>query len=171
MRRAVPSVRRLGTLVQRGSQARKAKVVVLGSGWGGNKVARDLDKKLYDVQVISPANHFLFTPLLPSTAVGTLEFRAVQEPIRTIDGLGNYYQAKARTLDLSRRVLHCEDAFKKRPFQVAFDYLILLRFDLMFRFGFLQMSIDWHRANFAFRDSGGFCTQPTLYGAGVSRNG
>ena len=64
-------------------------------------------------------------PLLPSTAVGTLEFRAVQEPIRTIDGLGNYYQAKARTLDLSRRVLHCEDAFKKRPFQVAFDYLMI----------------------------------------------
>ena len=117
--------RRLGTLVQRGSHARRAKVVVLGSGWGGNKVARDLDKNAYDVQVISPANHFLFTPLLPSTAVGTLEFRAVQEPIRTIDGLGNYYQAKARTLDLARRVLHCEDAFKKRPFQVAFDYLII----------------------------------------------
>ena len=60
--------------------ARKPRVVVLGSGWGGNKVARYLDKTKFDVRVVSPANHFLFTPLLPSTAVGTLEFRAVQEP-------------------------------------------------------------------------------------------
>ena len=49
--------------------ARKPRVVVLGSGWGGNKVARYLDKSKFDVRVVSPANHFLFTPLLPSTAV------------------------------------------------------------------------------------------------------
>ena len=68
--------------------------MILGSGWGGYTVAKRLDKTKYDVRVISPANHFLFTPLLPSTAVGTLEFRAIQEPIRTIPQLGKYYQAR-----------------------------------------------------------------------------
>ena len=64
----------------------KKRVVILGTGWGGNKVARGLDKSIYDVRVISPSNHFLFTSFLPSTTVGTLEFRAVQEPIRTCEG-------------------------------------------------------------------------------------
>jgi len=31
----------------------------------------------HKVTVISTRNHFLFTPLLPSTTVGTLEFRSV----------------------------------------------------------------------------------------------
>lgn len=47
-----------------------------------------------DVKVVSPSNHFLFTPLLPSTAVGTLEFRAIQEPVRTT---GVNYEAVMRT--------------------------------------------------------------------------
>lgn len=37
--------------------------------------AREINKERYDVTVVSPRNHFLFTPLLPSTTVGTLEFR------------------------------------------------------------------------------------------------
>ena len=53
----------------------KPRVVVLGVGWGGFRVAKDLDKSKFDVSVVSPRNHFLFTPLLPSTTVGTLEFR------------------------------------------------------------------------------------------------
>lgn len=34
-----------------------------------------IDVDLFDVVVVSPRNHFLFTPMLPSTAVGTVEFR------------------------------------------------------------------------------------------------
>ena len=69
---------------------RLPRVLVLGSGWGGNKVARELEKSKFDVRLASPANHFLFTPMLPGTAVGTLEFRAIQEPVRTIAGLSEY---------------------------------------------------------------------------------
>ena len=54
----------------------------MGAGWGGFRLASDIDKEKYDVTVLSPRNHFLFTPLLPSTSVGTLEFRCVQEPVR-----------------------------------------------------------------------------------------
>ena len=64
----------------------KSHLVVVGAGWGGFRLATDVDKNKYDVTVLSPRNHFLFTPLLPSTSVGTLEFRCVQEPVRTIKG-------------------------------------------------------------------------------------
>jgi len=104
---------------------KKPRVVILGTGWGGHTLAKRLDKQKFDVRVISPANHFLFTPLLPSTAVGTLEFRAIQEPVRTIDGLGEYYQAKARGLDTDRQVIQCEDLFKKHKFEVRYDYLMV----------------------------------------------
>jgi NADH dehydrogenase FAD-containing subunit len=51
--------------------------VIVGAGWAGYRLALDVKKSLYDVVLVSPRNHFLFTPLLPSTAVGTLEFRAI----------------------------------------------------------------------------------------------
>ena len=42
----------------------------------GFTVLKNLDKK-YQCVMISPRNHYLFTPLLASTTVGTLEFRCV----------------------------------------------------------------------------------------------
>ena len=56
----------------------KSNLVIIGAGWGGFRLARDINKEKYDVTILSPRNHFLFTPLLPSTSVGTLEFRCVQ---------------------------------------------------------------------------------------------
>jgi ribulose 1,5-bisphosphate synthetase/thiazole synthase len=35
----------------------KEHVVVLGSGWAGYEAARKLDKSLFDVTLVSPANH------------------------------------------------------------------------------------------------------------------
>ena len=54
------------------STARK-RVVILGTGWGSYSLLRNIKKRDIDdidVIVISPRNHFLFTPLLPSTTVG-----------------------------------------------------------------------------------------------------
>ena len=104
---------------------RLPRVVIIGSGWGGFTLARRLDKSLFDVRLISPRNHFLFTPLLPSTAVGTLEFRAIQEPVRTIRDLGEYYQAKARGVDSEGKFVICEDVFKGAEFNVKYDYLVV----------------------------------------------
>ena len=114
----------------------KEKIVILGTGWGGFRVAKDLDKNQYDVTVISPRNHFLFTPLLPSTSVGTLEFRCVQEPVRTITGL-HYHQAQANKIDFEGQSISCTDVYShyqegkpltdKREinFDVTYDKLII----------------------------------------------
>jgi NADH:ubiquinone reductase (non-electrogenic) len=89
------------------------KIVILGSGWGGYSLASKLTKSLCSnpadnntVTVVSPANHFVFTPLLPSTATGTLEFRTIQEPLRNIENL-NYHQAKARGVDFDNNKVLC----------------------------------------------------------------
>lgn len=62
----------------------KPRIVVLGSGWAGCRLMKGVDTSLYDVVCVSPRNHMVFTPLLASTCVGTLEFRSVAEPIGRI---------------------------------------------------------------------------------------
>lgn len=62
----------------------KPRVVVLGTGWAACRFLKGLDTKIYDVVCISPRNHMVFTPLLASTCVGTLEFRSVAEPVSRI---------------------------------------------------------------------------------------
>ena len=44
--------------------------MILGTGWSGYSLLKNIKKKDFDVIVISPRNHFLFTPLLASTTVG-----------------------------------------------------------------------------------------------------
>ncbi|KAJ6584303.1 pyridine nucleotide-disulfide oxidoreductase-domain-containing protein [Mycena sp. CBHHK59/15] len=62
----------------------KKTIVVLGSGWGATSLLNTLDTTDYNVVVISPRNFFLFTPLLPSVAVGTLSPRSILQPTRYI---------------------------------------------------------------------------------------
>ena len=47
-------------------------VVVLGSGWAAMSFIKGL-KPGRDVVLVSPRNLFLYTPLLPNTATGTIE--------------------------------------------------------------------------------------------------
>lgn len=104
---------------------KKPSVVVAGSGWAGYRLAMDIDKSKFDVHIVSPRNHFLFTPLLPSTAVGTLEFRAIQEPVRTIPGI-HYYQASIDSISFSAQTVTCTDYYHMgNSFTVNYDALVL----------------------------------------------
>lgn len=69
---------------QANGNAKKEKVVILGSGWGAVPFLKDIDTNRYDVICISPRNYFLFTPMLAGASVGTVEFRSICEPIREV---------------------------------------------------------------------------------------
>ncbi|KAI0027833.1 NADH dehydrogenase [Vararia minispora EC-137] len=60
----------------------KKNIVVLGSGWAATSFLKNIDNTEYNVIVVSPRNFFLFTPLLPSVAVGTLTSGAILQPTR-----------------------------------------------------------------------------------------
>ncbi|KAK3111336.1 hypothetical protein LTR53_013539, partial [Teratosphaeriaceae sp. CCFEE 6253] len=53
----------------------RERVVILGSGWAGYNLARALNPAKFQTVLVSPRSYFVFTPLLASTSVGTLEFR------------------------------------------------------------------------------------------------
>jgi NADH dehydrogenase FAD-containing subunit len=88
----------------------RERVVVLGSGWAGYTVAKDLDPKRYQTVVVSPRSYFAFTPLLASTAVGTLEFRTALEPLRTRRTNVKFFQGWADAVDFKSKKITIEEA-------------------------------------------------------------
>ena len=102
----------------------KPRVVIIGSGWGGFMFAKSLKRKNFNTIMVSPRNHFLFTPLLPSTTVGTLEFSSIQEPVRTIKGL-NYMQAECKSVDFENKSLRVEMSCTNEIHEVDYDKLII----------------------------------------------
>ncbi|KAI9207179.1 FAD/NAD(P)-binding domain-containing protein [Polychytrium aggregatum] len=107
--------------------AKRERLVILGSGWAGFKLINEVNTKDYDVVVISPRNHFVFTPLLASTAVGTLEYRAITEPVRTYGRGISFHQATCDQIDFEKKEITCRPAFESQdaPFAIAFDKLVL----------------------------------------------
>ena len=106
----------------------RKKLVVLGTGWGGYSVVHKANKKLYDVIVVSPRNHFLFTPLLASTTVGTLEFRSIIEPIRNsgFRDEHHFHHSCAISLDPDKQVVRCVSALDPRiGYDVPYDALVI----------------------------------------------
>jgi NADH:quinone reductase (non-electrogenic) len=104
--------------------APKIRLLVLGGGFAAVGTVRGLDFKRYDVTIISSRDHFLFTPLLPSTTVGTIEFRSIMEPLRKIrDGI-KVYHATAKSIDVQRRCVVCHDD-DDRAFDLSYDRLLI----------------------------------------------
>ena len=106
----------------------RKKLVVLGTGWGSYSVLRHINKKLFDVIVISPRNHFLFTPLLASTTVGTLEFRSIIEPIRNAGFRDehHFHLSYATGLDTERQVVQCVSSLDPaKEYEVSYDILVI----------------------------------------------
>ncbi|KAE8230692.1 hypothetical protein CF326_g4300 [Tilletia indica] len=62
----------------------KERLVIVGGGWAAVAVLQGLEPGRYNVTIVSPSNFFLFTPLLPSAVVGTVEPRSLVEPLRKI---------------------------------------------------------------------------------------
>ncbi|KAA8549422.1 hypothetical protein F0562_001105 [Nyssa sinensis] len=115
----------------------KPRVVVLGSGWAGCRLMKEIDTNIYDVVCVSPRNHMVFTPLLASTCVGTLEFRSVAEPIGRIQPAisrepGSYFfLANCSGIDTDNHVVHCQtvtdgvDTLDPWNFNVSYDKLVI----------------------------------------------
>ena len=83
--------------------------MIVGSGWGGFEFLRRLPRSqsVYEVTVISPRNYFVFTPLLASTCVGTLEYRAIIESIKATHPKIRFLQATADDVDFETRKVIC----------------------------------------------------------------
>ncbi|KAL4457622.1 hypothetical protein ABPG75_012487 [Micractinium tetrahymenae] len=107
----------------------RQRLVILGTGWGGARLARDIDPAKYDITIVSPRNHMVFTPLLASTCVGTVESRSVTVPIVDIQPSlqqpqNFYYAAQCSAIHPDDKLVECvsEDGLR---FFVEYDQLAI----------------------------------------------
>ncbi|WFD20469.1 hypothetical protein MCAP1_002713 [Malassezia caprae] len=93
----------------------KERLVIVGGGWGAVSLLKSLDPDVYEVTLVSPTNYFLFTPLLPAVAVGTVGVRSVTESLRRLltRTHGQYVQGAAVNVhsheSLNRETLQAMD--------------------------------------------------------------
>lgn len=81
-------------------------VVVLGSGWGAHAFMKIADNYLVRVIVVSPSNHFVFTPMLASAAVGTVEYRSMTESVRAANPMiEEFVEGKATDIDVEKKTI------------------------------------------------------------------
>eukprot|EP00960_Hanusia_phi_P069618 767136-Hanusia_phi.AAC.2 len=104
---------------------KKKRIVIVGSGWGANALMKTLDTSVHDVIVVSPRNYFVFTPMLASSAVGTVEYRSIIEPVRWANNNLEYQEAYAMDIDTKNKVLLCKTVAEQRDLQVPYDMLVL----------------------------------------------
>lgn len=108
----------------------KPHLVILGGGWGSVALLKQLNPEDYHVTVISPKNYFLFTPMLPSATVGTLEMRSLVEPIRRVLSRigGHYLRASAEDVEFSHKlveVFQVDSRGQEVRFYVPYDKLVI----------------------------------------------
>ncbi|ORX70432.1 NADH dehydrogenase, partial [Linderina pennispora] len=119
----------------------KKTLVLLGTGWGSTTLLKNLDTTNFNVVVVSPRNYFLFTPLLPSCTVGTIENRSIMEPVRLLtrhkEREVKFLEAACVDIDVDAKQLVLErhtnsDAIltgkgkvDEEPFKLNYDYLVV----------------------------------------------
>ncbi len=106
------------------------KILVLGGGFAGIECVRKLESyfpKEEDIQItlVSSDNFFLFTPMLPQVASGTIETRHIVIPVRTLLKKAKFYEAEVKNIDPYGKTVTLSGTKEKRGISLQYDYLVL----------------------------------------------
>ena len=107
--------------------SQRHRVVVVGGGFGGLSVARELAAADVDVTLVDRTNHHLFQPLLYQVAAGILPPGLIAPPIRGVikkQANARALLADVQELDLERRVVLATGP-DGRPVQLPYDTLVV----------------------------------------------
>lgn len=106
----------------------KTKVVIIGGGFGGMFTARKLQKLCrgdLDIELISKINYFVYQPLLPEVAAGTLNPQDAVTPLRTLLKGVHVRLAEVTGIDLKARQVVLLQGQKKILQRVDYDHLVI----------------------------------------------
>ena len=103
----------------------KRKLIVLGGGFAALQVVKRVSLALYDVTIVSPRDHFLFTPLLASSTVGTVELRSITEPLLGFRKNVNFMCAEATGIDSATKTVRIKPVNEEQSSTLAYDTLVI----------------------------------------------
>src|SRR5581483_9740437 len=104
---------------------READVLIIGGGFAGFTCFRAIDRDRRQVHLLTNRNHFLFTPLLPLAATGSVEVRSIVEPIRTFEKrAGEIIVGEARDLDPDKKIVRVQFEGDAEALEIRYQTLV-----------------------------------------------
>ena len=104
------------------------KILILGGGFAGIYTAKNLQKQNlegYEIELISDNNYFIFQPLLPEVASGTIYSSDAVTPIRQMLKGIKYRNAEISSLDFNNKRVSILQGFKKSTHNIKYDHLVI----------------------------------------------
>ena len=107
----------------------KSKILILGGGFAGSNVLRELQKQFkrddVEITLVSHDNFFLFTPMLPEVSSGMLHASDITTPIRSFCKTANFCHAKILSIDMENKRVYVTRIFDQKEITLEYDYLVL----------------------------------------------
>ncbi|MFO1106168.1 MAG: FAD-dependent oxidoreductase [Amaricoccus sp.] len=106
----------------------KPRIVVLGGGFAGMFAAKALHRTLrdrVDIELINSTNHFVFQPLLPEVAAGSITSRDAISPLRLLLPGIRFRQASVYDVDFDRKVITFFQGQQRRYTEIGYDQLVI----------------------------------------------
>ena len=116
---------------------RLTRILILGGGFAGIEVLRQLQKAFQndigiDITLVSRDNFFLFTPMLPEISSGMIETRHIVTPLRVFCNRAKFYEANIESIDLDNKqvVISHQIGKQTNPIEwrshiLKYDYLLI----------------------------------------------
>ncbi|KYQ93787.1 calcium-binding EF-hand domain-containing protein [Tieghemostelium lacteum] len=108
----------------------RERIIVLGTGWASLALIKNLDLTKYEIIVISPRNHFIFTPMLTTSTVGSVETRSIIEPIRRVllrltkqDTM--FIEALCTEIDYKQNEIIIKEVTGQKQVRIPYDKLVI----------------------------------------------
>ena len=113
------------------------RILILGGGFGGIEVLRQLQKAFQDdvtveITLVSRDNFFQFTPMLPEVSSGMIETRHILTPIRTFCKRAKFYEANVESIDLKDKHVVIAHSIGKQTYPInsrshtlKYDHIVL----------------------------------------------
>jgi NADH dehydrogenase len=104
------------------------RVVIVGGGFAGAFTAKYLHKYLRDkieIELINEENYFVFQPLLPEVASGTISAPDAVTPLRSMLPGVKFRMAEVTHIEPESRKLHFLQGSRRTPQHVTYDHLVL----------------------------------------------
>lgn len=105
----------------------RPKILILGGGFAGISVLQNLGdiSDRAEITIVSEDNFFLFTPMLPELASGTIHPSDIAIPIRKFCKRAKFVQAKISSIDLKSRMVAITRTFDGKVKVLDYDYLVI----------------------------------------------
>lgn len=107
---------------------RKIKVIIVGGGFGGVFTAKYLykyGKGQFDIELISSQNYFVFQPLLPEVAAGTINAQDAVTPLRSMLPGIKIRLAEVKAVDFDSKQITILQGRKRILQTISYNHIVL----------------------------------------------